>query len=234
MLHLQQQILLFDIGIENDENGKNDDMGKNEMSQSATRAECSTREAARLLGVSVSTVQMWVDGGELEAWKTVGGHRRISRASIERLLQGQHGLAEDGVAGVQATVPGRVTVLVVEDDPDLLSLYEAVMTGWGLPLTLLTASNGFDGLVEIGRSSPNLLITDLNMPGMDGFQMLRTLCADQRFDTMKMVVVSGLDRADIEIQGGLPERVELLRKPVPFERLRALVAQIQVGGRNES
>lgn len=48
----------------------------------------STREASEILGVSLRTVQLWVDGGILEAWKTAGGHRRISRASVEALLKG--------------------------------------------------------------------------------------------------------------------------------------------------
>ena len=45
----------------------------------------STREVARLLGVSLKTVQLWVDNGILDAWKTVGGHRRITFESVERL-----------------------------------------------------------------------------------------------------------------------------------------------------
>jgi excisionase family DNA binding protein len=44
----------------------------------------STIEVARLLGMAVRSVQMMVDRGELDAWKTPGGHRRISRASVER------------------------------------------------------------------------------------------------------------------------------------------------------
>lgn len=46
---------------------------------------CSTAEAARILGVSTRTVQMWVDKGALTAWKTVGGHRRVLLESVTRL-----------------------------------------------------------------------------------------------------------------------------------------------------
>lgn len=46
---------------------------------------CTTRKAAALLGVSLRTVQSWVDKGTLDAWKTVGGHRRVTIASIEFL-----------------------------------------------------------------------------------------------------------------------------------------------------
>ena len=47
---------------------------------------CTTREAAEILGISLRTAQLWVESGQLEAWKTEGGHRRIARVSIERLL----------------------------------------------------------------------------------------------------------------------------------------------------
>lgn len=45
-----------------------------------------TREAAKLLDVAVSTVQQWTNNGLLNAWKTVGGHRRISCTSVESVL----------------------------------------------------------------------------------------------------------------------------------------------------
>ena len=50
-------------------------------------ADCSTRDVARVLGLAVRSVQLMVDRGELEAWKTPGGHRRIARASVERWLK---------------------------------------------------------------------------------------------------------------------------------------------------
>lgn len=46
-----------------------------------------TRDAARLLGVAVSTAQMWMEGGALPAWKTPGGHRRVRLSDVERLLR---------------------------------------------------------------------------------------------------------------------------------------------------
>ena len=47
---------------------------------------CTTREAAEILGVSLKTAQLWSESGLLEAWRTDGGHRRIFRSSVERLL----------------------------------------------------------------------------------------------------------------------------------------------------
>ena len=66
-------------------------------------------------------------------------------------------------------------VLVVEDDPTMLRLTKQVMVAWKIPLDISTASNGYEGLLRIGEVRPDLVITDLNMPGMDGFQMLQAL-----------------------------------------------------------
>jgi len=57
----------------------------NSVSSTANGALCSPGEAAKILGVSPKTVQLWVDSGILAAWKTVGGHRRVTIESVERL-----------------------------------------------------------------------------------------------------------------------------------------------------
>ena len=59
---------------------------KSPVSEAASAADCSTVEVARRLGLAVRSVQTMVDRGELQAWKTPGGHRRIARTSVERWL----------------------------------------------------------------------------------------------------------------------------------------------------
>ncbi|MEW6515246.1 MAG: response regulator [Pseudomonadota bacterium] len=186
-------------------------------------AYCTTREAAQLLGISLRTAQLWVENGQLDAWKTEGGHRRISRASVQRLLDG--GLPTrftDSTASPPAI--DRLKVLVVEDDNILLKLYKTVLSSWKLPIDVITANNGIEGLILIGRDAPDLMITDLAMPGMDGFQLIHSLAGSSLRAGMDIAVVSGLDAADIEAKGGLPRDVRLFSKPVPFDELRALAA----------
>lgn len=178
-----------------------------------------TREAAEMLGVSLRTVQLWVENGTLEAWKTEGGHRRVSQASILRMLErtGQ----SMGVAG-PANGLDRLKILVVEDDDALLKLYKLRIASWGLPIDVITASNGYDGLVLVGRESPDILITDLAMPGLDGFQMVRTLYHSPFREGMDIIVVSGLPSDEILSKGQLPERIRIFAKPVPFDALREI------------
>lgn len=63
-----------------------------------------TREVARMLGMAVRSVQLMVDRGELQAWKTPGGHRRIDRGSVER-WQAARGMAGGAARPAPAAVP---------------------------------------------------------------------------------------------------------------------------------
>ena len=183
---------------------------------------CSTKEAAALLGVSHRTVQLWVENGTLQAWRTAGGHRRITVESVNRLVEGRR--AAIGALPEAAPAPraGGRRVLVVDDDPLMLRLYELEMAGWGLDLDVVKANNGFEALIRIGERRPDLLVSDLNMPGMDGFRMIRTLREDSGSAGMSMIVVSGLDRATIKAMG-LPSDIPVFPKPVPFGELRSAV-----------
>jgi CheY-like chemotaxis protein len=105
-------------------------------------------------------------------------------------------------------------------------MFTLVIEGWGLPIDLSTSSNGFEALVRIGDERPDLLITDLNMPGMDGFRMIRSLRGFGRhLADLEIVVVTALGPQDIADRGGLPEGVRVFTKPVPFPELEALVRQ---------
>ena len=132
--------------------------------------------------------------------------------------------APPGAPAVPASNGRRV--LIVDDDPLMLRLYELHMSGWGLELDLIKAHNGFEALIRIGESKPDLLVSDLNMPGMDGFRMIRTLREDTGTAGMNVIVVSGLDRGTIKAMG-LPSDIPVFPKPVPFGELKdAVVAGI--------
>ncbi len=176
-----------------------------------------TREAAERLGVSLRTVQLWVESGALAAWKTMGGHRRISRDSVERVVREQeHALDAD-------TAAHRFRILVVEDEESLRQLYELKLDSWDLPLEILTTANGYEALLIIGDKRPDLLVADLSMPAMDGFRMIRTLKSSAEFRDLEIVVVSALDATEIEDRGGLPDGVRVFRKPIPFAELESIV-----------
>lgn len=198
----------------------------------ATKAFVTTREAAEMLNLSTRTVQLWTEGGILSCWKTEGGHRRITRESVERLIVGAQ--LQERASEREVRVPSGTTslraqslkVLVVEDEPTLLRLYRLQLAKWRLQPEVTTARNGFEALVKLGGLRPDLLITDLNMPEMDGFQMLRSLRAMPEMDAMEMVVVTGLDPDEIAQEGGIPDGIPVLFKPIQFPELEKIAEHV--------
>ena len=195
------------------------------MAQTTQTAYCTTREAAQLLGVSLRTAQLWAESGLLEAWKTDGGHRRINRASVQRLLDGGP-QAQRPESPARTSHLERLKVLVVEDDSILLKLYKTVIASWNLPVEVITASNGIEGLIRVGKDAPDLMITDLSMPGMDGFQLIRNLASSSFREGMEIAVVTGMDTAEIDARGGLPPGIQVFPKPVPFAQLGTILNSI--------
>lgn len=192
-------------------------MSKNVNSIKSSFSFYSTREAAKVLGVSVTTVQLWVESGVLTAWKTAGGHRRIPREAIDAMRTQQDSL------GASEQTPRQHSVLVVEDDPVQRELYRIQFSKWNLPIVLHLAEDGFEGLLMAGKYVPDLIIADLSMPGMDGFEMIRRLLGSREVKVPALVVVTALSPAEIKANGGLPAGVAVHSKPVPFGVLKQLV-----------
>ena len=192
---------------------------------------CSTAHLARRLGVSVPTVQRWVDLGHLKAWKTVGGHRRIDAESAENFIrvQTQRRGGEAADAAAPADVVAPFSVLVVDANPDdrdlLCALVEIAVPG----ARIVVAANGFDALIEVGKAVPDLIVADITLPHMDGVAMIRHLCAHGDARPPAIVAVSSHAPAHVERLGGLPPGVTLLTKPVEPGRFVATVKLVLDG-----
>lgn len=183
----------------------------------------STAQAARQLGLSLGAVQQMVENGTLAGWKTAGGHRRIRQDSVDELLARSR-------MSTRLRTPGRaLRVLVVEDDALLQTVYRETLASWPLEVELRVVGHGLDALMEVGREPPDLLIADLRMPGLDGFEMIRRLRDHPLAGDLAIVVVSALSAEEIDREGGLPDDVAVYHKPVPFPVLngymQALVSQ---------
>lgn len=214
------------MNVHNNEYCKNDYLKNGEyrgFSKNNGNEYCSTREAARLLRVSLRTCQLWVESGVLRAWKTAGGHRRILRQSVDGILK-QRELA---LRETPIPINRKMRLVLVEDDLDLLKLLMETIQGLGLGIEVLAAQNAFEGLVLVGQAKPDVLIADLNVPGMDGFRMIRSLHSLAEF-CRRIIVSTTLSQAEIRDRGGLPANVTVLSKPIPLSELETLIRAEQV------
>jgi excisionase family DNA binding protein len=177
----------------------------------------SSSEAAQLLQVSVQTIQKWVDAGHVQAWKTLGGHRRISADSLHALMQRQ------GLTPPDAPLADSPAILIAEDNPDDAELLQTQIRRLCPSARLTVVSDGFEALLQIGRACPDWLFTDVMMPGMNGVAMIRRLQLDPASHALRIVVMTSHTPQEIAALGDLPANVHWLAKPLERTRLAALL-----------
>lgn len=182
---------------------------------------CGTTYAARLLGLSVGTIQTLVEKNELQAWKTQGGHRRISLPSILQYQRKQNMPA----ITVEKT-SHRLKILAVDDAPIAREMLKEFAASSDMPLDCTIMSSGLEALIDIASIQPDVLIADLHMPGVDGFELLRTLRNNSQFSKMSCLAVSALTPQEIDARGGLPKGVIFMPKPLSAHWLNGFFAAI--------
>lgn len=196
-------------------------------------------EAAQILKLSRTSIQKLVDGGQLAAIKTLGGHRRIVRSSLDELSQkiGPKALLRPGrlaEPGYPHALAGQVDrsalqALIVEDDPVLAALLRGIFAADYADIKCTVATDGLDAVLQLERHRPRILITDLSMQPFDGFTLLNLVSNRREYDNVAIVVMSGMSPEEIESKGGLPRNALFFPKPVSLERLRGFLdAHIQM------
>jgi CheY-like chemotaxis protein len=113
------------------------------------------------------------------------------------------------------------TVLVVDDDPDVRRFIADTLDALGY--NVMEAENGFAGLAALERSSPDLLLVDFAMPGMNGAEMAKA--ALFRSPGLKVIFASGYSDTDA-ISSAVGSEVSMLRKPFRIEELESIVAAV--------
>jgi excisionase family DNA binding protein len=136
-------------------------------------------QAARYLGVAQSTVRKWSDGGRLPAFYTPGGHRRFRRRDLDSFLSGSRGQATHGMPHV----------LVVDDDARLREFVRVNLEMDGY--SVREAANAEEGLAALEQEPPDLILLDVMMPGIDGWEMLRRVQERHGVGTIPVIMFSG-------------------------------------------
>jgi len=129
---------------------------------------------------------------------------------------------------VEANRVGRGKVakrlLVVDDDPGLLLAVSDTLRAEGYDVA--TARRGADALVRVAETLPDLIISDIRMPGMDGYQLVRNLRSNARTRLVPIVFLTAKDETADRIQGFRTGVDAYITKPFESEELAAIVAAI--------
>ena len=115
-------------------------------------------------------------------------------------------------------------LLVVDDDPGLLLAVSETLRAEGYDVT--TARRGADALIRVAEGLPDLIISDIRMPGMDGYQLVRNLRSNARTRLVPIVFLTAKDETTDRIQGFRTGVDAYITKPFEPEELAAVVAGI--------
>jgi excisionase family DNA binding protein len=150
-------------------------------------------QAAKYLGVAQSTIRKWSDQGRVPAFYTPGGHRRYRRADLDIFLE------RSGPGARDQTGP---LVLIVDDDPRLREYVRANLELEGY--NVREAESAEQGLSVLDEESPDLILLDVMMPEVDGWEMLRRVQDRHGVGTIPVLMFSG--KVDARSAGEAAER----------------------------
>jgi twitching motility two-component system response regulator PilG len=115
-------------------------------------------------------------------------------------------------------------VLIIDDTKTLLSLIQVYLMGWGLEF--VEATDGTEGLRKARDTMPNLVISDVRMPGMDGFELCAAIRQDKGLHEVPIVLLTSLKDELSREKGKLVGATAFLTKPVSVDELRATVSSV--------
>jgi excisionase family DNA binding protein len=136
-------------------------------------------QAAKYLGVAQSTIRKWSDGGRLTAFYTPGGHRRFRREDLDAFLSHSRGTPAEGAP----------RVLVVDDDEGLREFVRVSLENEGY--LVREAASAEDGLAALEEEPPDLILLDVMMPHVDGWEMLRRVQETHGVGAIPVIMFSG-------------------------------------------
>ncbi len=118
-------------------------------------------------------------------------------------------------------------VVVVDDSPVNRALLGEMLEGAGYQVS--TASNGTDALTLVAQSSPDLMLLDIQMPEMSGYEVCRRLKASPRFGELPVIFISALDDVFDKVQAFEAGGIDYIGKPFePAEVLARVGTQVKV------
>ncbi|CAM3686384.1 helix-turn-helix domain-containing protein [Polynucleobacter antarcticus] len=172
----------------------------------------STRQSAKVLQVSLGTVQKMVELGELIAWKTRGGHRRILASSLDQQL------ARRKRAMRQKTTQNCIAMGIFRRIENSYELIESIQ-GWQLKVDMEVSVDSLEGLMKSVSISPDLIFLDALIPPVEQVHLIHYLSNNSDTQRIPILVDEGFIKlhpgvmglADENTIGVIPQYTEILQ-----------------------
>ncbi len=178
-------------------------------------------QASKYCKVSSKTIINWIDAGHLKAYKTVGGHRRIKKEDLDQFLK------EKGMPlPEESKVEERKRILVVDDDKIIVETIVQALEEDEYGYEMISASDGFEAGLQVSHFKPDLLILDIMMPDINGYEVCQKVKSAPETKDTKIIVLSAY--LDDEAFKQMKEygADACFSKPLPLEQLKFEVAKL--------
>ena len=178
-------------------------------------------KASKYCNVSPKTIINWIESGHIEAYKTVGGHRRIKISDLESFMKKQGiPIPKDEM------IEERIRILVVDDDPIIVETIVQALEEDAYDYEVISASDGFEAGIQVNHFKPHLLILDIMMPDIKGYEVCKKIKSREDTKDTKIIVLSAyLDEEKFKKMKEYGADI-CFSKPLPLPQLKEEVARL--------
>jgi excisionase family DNA binding protein len=178
-----------------------------------------TFQAAAYCNVSPFTVRNWVESGILPAYRTPGGHRRILKADLDEFLE-KYRMPKGKLAGRE-----RKKVLVVDDQREVAEFVRRVVREVDQAAEVAIASDGFEAGYLLKSFVPSVVLLDLRMPGLDGFEVCKKIKANAATADAVVIGITGYYSPEYDRRFSRCGGWRLLAKPLDVVHLKRAITE---------
>lgn len=183
-----------------------------------------TKEIAQYCQVTQRTIVQWINEGKLKSFRTLGKHIRVVKADFIEFLNSNRMPIPEEISAFMAE-SGKKKILIVVDDvtmADSIVLILREENGFELEV----AYSGFEAGRKYNAFKPHLMIIDLNMPGISGYDLCRIIRENTKNNDVKILAIAGV-KAQKDIDHVLKLGVDdFLARPFESKVLKVKLAKL--------
>ena len=177
-----------------------------------------TNQIAKLIGVTQMTVINWIKGSKLEAFRTIGGHRRITKKAVWEFCKTHSLPVPEELQHFANEIKSDKKVLLVDDDPEVINNLREFLEESGY--IVKHASNGFTAGYALGEWIPDMILMDIRTAGIDGYNIARTIKDMDTTKTTKLIACTSIPDSDTADRIKENRFDDFVAKPLNLDELR--------------
>ena len=178
-------------------------------------------QASTYCNVPLETVINWLDTGRLYALAAEGGHRGIKKDDLDKLL------TEMGLPlPAEMNREERKKILVVDDDKIIVQTIVHSLEQDEHGYDVLSASDGLEAELQVAQFKPDLIILDIMMPNINGYEVCRKIKSSSEDKHIKIIVLSAYLSEEAFLQMRTYGADACFSKPLPLPQLKSEVAKL--------